>query len=397
MGPLIAIAERPISLLVDRTPDRLCYCAPGADIQIGKTGRGTGCRGGRSRAGPLAGPVLAAAVVFPTGVPRRLAVLIDNSKKLTPEQRRFALHAICASGRAEIAVGAASVAEIARLNILHAALLAMCRAVARLPSPPDLALVDGNQPPAVACPVQLRGRRRCAVAVDRGGLDHRQGGARPGAWPGWLCGFRVMAGRRMPATRRRRTGRRCVLLGAYRASPAGFRRRAPVGASRSCSTRPIDAARNVPVTIRDLLQPPGVHVELVRELPLDQILLGDACSMMRMLPPASVHCVFADPPYNLQLRGELRRPDDSLVDGVDEEWDRFTDFAAYDAFTRAWLTRMPAIAAQGRHAVGDRRLPQHLPHRRHPAGPRLLDAERRDLAQGQPDAEFPRPALHQRA
>ena len=57
-----------------------------------------------------------------------------------------------------------------------------------------------------------------------------------------------------------------------------------------------------------------------------------------MLPSASVHCVFADPPYNLQLRGELRRPDDSLVDGVDEEWDRFTDFAAYDVFTRAWLT-----------------------------------------------------------
>src|ERR1700684_2111058 len=59
---------------------------------------------------------------------------------------------------------------------------------------------------------------------------------------------------------------------------------------------------------------------------------------MQMLPTASVHCVFADPPYNLQLRGELRRPDDSLVDGVDDDWDRFTDFAAYDAFTRAWLT-----------------------------------------------------------
>jgi len=79
-------------------------------------------------------------------------------------------------------------------------------------------------------------------------------------------------------------------------------------------------------------------VEIVRELPLDQIMLGDCITLMRMLPPASVHCVFADPPYNLQLRGELRRPDDSLVDGVDEDWDRFTDFAAYDAFTRAWLT-----------------------------------------------------------
>ena len=79
-------------------------------------------------------------------------------------------------------------------------------------------------------------------------------------------------------------------------------------------------------------------MEVVRELPLDQVMLGDCVQLMRMLPPASVHCVFADPPYNLQLRGELRRPDDSLVDGVDEEWDRFADFATYDAFTREWLT-----------------------------------------------------------
>ena len=78
-------------------------------------------------------------------------------------------------------------------------------------------------------------------------------------------------------------------------------------------------------------------MELVRELPLDQVLLGDCVPLMGMLPPASVHCVFADPPYNLQLRGELRRPDDSLVDAVDDDWDRFSDFAAYDAFTRDWL------------------------------------------------------------
>jgi len=79
-------------------------------------------------------------------------------------------------------------------------------------------------------------------------------------------------------------------------------------------------------------------LEISRELPLDKILLGDCVTHMRMLPPASVHCVFADPPYNLQLRGELRRPDDSLVDGVDDDWDQFADFAAYDAFTREWLT-----------------------------------------------------------
>jgi ribonuclease HII len=110
--------------------------------------------------GPLAGPVVAAAVVFPTGVPRRLAALLDDSKKLSPDQRHTAFQALRISGRAEIGVGAASVAEIERLNILHAAMLAMRRAVARLPAMPDLALVDGNQPPALGCPVQ------CVVGGD---------------------------------------------------------------------------------------------------------------------------------------------------------------------------------------------------------------------------------------
>ncbi len=80
-------------------------------------------------------------------------------------------------------------------------------------------------------------------------------------------------------------------------------------------------------------------MEPAADLPLDQVLRGECVTMMRMLPAASVDCIFADPPYNLQLRGELRRPDDSLVDGVDEAWDRFDDFAAYDAFTRDWLTQ----------------------------------------------------------
>ena len=110
--------------------------------------------------GPLAGPVVAAAVIFPTGVPRKLAILLDDSKKLTPQQRGVAFDALRASGRAEIAVAAASVTEIDRLNILRAALLAMCRAVARLPAPPDFALVDGNVPPGLACPV------RCVVGGD---------------------------------------------------------------------------------------------------------------------------------------------------------------------------------------------------------------------------------------
>jgi modification methylase len=73
------------------------------------------------------------------------------------------------------------------------------------------------------------------------------------------------------------------------------------------------------------------------DLPLDEVLVGDCLEALRRLPPASVHAVFADPPYNLQLKNELRRPDASLVDAVDDAWDRFADFGAYDSFTREWL------------------------------------------------------------
>jgi modification methylase len=69
-----------------------------------------------------------------------------------------------------------------------------------------------------------------------------------------------------------------------------------------------------------------------------QIIGGDAVAALGGLEAASVDLVFADPPYNLQLKGDLKRPDDSHVDAVDAAWDKFTDFAAYDSFTRAWLT-----------------------------------------------------------
>src|SRR6185295_2612432 len=64
---------------------------------------------------------------------------------------------------------------------------------------------------------------------------------------------------------------------------------------------------------------------------------GDCVAAMEALPEGSVDLVFADPPYNLQLGGELHRPDNSRVAGVDDAWDRFDDLAAYDKFTRAWL------------------------------------------------------------
>jgi ribonuclease HII len=113
--------------------------------------------------GPLAGPVFAAAVVLPRRIPQDLAALLDDSKKLNAAQRQAAFAALTAAhalGNIEIGVGAASVSEIGRLNILRAALLAMARAVARLPAPPDFALVDGNQPPSLPCAV------RCVVGGD---------------------------------------------------------------------------------------------------------------------------------------------------------------------------------------------------------------------------------------
>jgi modification methylase len=73
-------------------------------------------------------------------------------------------------------------------------------------------------------------------------------------------------------------------------------------------------------------------------LPLGRILTGDCIEAMRTIPDASVDMVFADPPYNLQLGGDLSRPDGSHVDAVTNDWDKFTSFATYDQFTREWLT-----------------------------------------------------------
>jgi modification methylase len=75
----------------------------------------------------------------------------------------------------------------------------------------------------------------------------------------------------------------------------------------------------------------------LNDLPLDRILVGDSTALMADLPASSVDMIFADPPYNLQLKGELHRPNQSVVDAVDDAWDQIGDFADYDKFTRAWL------------------------------------------------------------
>ena len=72
-------------------------------------------------------------------------------------------------------------------------------------------------------------------------------------------------------------------------------------------------------------------------LPLNSIVSGDCIEVMNSLPEASVDLIFADPPYNLQLKGELHRPDNSRVDAVDDAWDQFASFRAYDEVTNDWL------------------------------------------------------------
>ncbi len=76
---------------------------------------------------------------------------------------------------------------------------------------------------------------------------------------------------------------------------------------------------------------PAVEVET------DRLIRGDCIASMRALPDACIDMIFADPPYNLQLGGDLNRPDGSHVDAVTDDWDKFDSFAAYDAFTRDWL------------------------------------------------------------
>lgn len=79
------------------------------------------------------------------------------------------------------------------------------------------------------------------------------------------------------------------------------------------------------------------------KLPLNKIVQGDCIEVLRGLPSGSVDLVFADPPYNLQLEGELRRPNNTKVDGVDQDWDKFQSFAAYDEFTRGWLAECQRV------------------------------------------------------
>jgi len=74
------------------------------------------------------------------------------------------------------------------------------------------------------------------------------------------------------------------------------------------------------------------------KLKTNRIIQGNCIESMRALPKKSIDMIFADPPYNLQLKGDLHRPDSSKVDAVDDHWDQFESFKAYDKFTKEWLS-----------------------------------------------------------
>jgi ribonuclease HII len=136
-------------------------CVPDLSLEAEEPGLVAGVdEAGR---GPLAGPVVAAALVFLRPPPPALAALLDDSKRLPAaarERAAAALRAAAGQGALTFALGAASAAEIGQLNILHATHLAMRRAVLRLAVTPALALVDGNRAPPLPC------RVRCVVGGD---------------------------------------------------------------------------------------------------------------------------------------------------------------------------------------------------------------------------------------
>jgi ribonuclease HII len=124
------------------------------DFMLERGCEGVVCGIDEAGRGPLAGPVVAAAVILDRKkMPRRLRAELDDSKKLTPEAREeYAL--MIRRCALKVGVGAASVGEIDRINILQATFLAMRRALLRLGALPDIALIDGNQPPPLPCAVK---------------------------------------------------------------------------------------------------------------------------------------------------------------------------------------------------------------------------------------------------
>ncbi|CAG4917116.1 unnamed protein product [Acidocella sp. C78] len=172
--------------------------------------------------GPLAGPVMAAAAVLPPDLPAQIAAMVDDSKRLSAARREAALAALIGAG-ADIAVAAASVAEIEEMNILRASLLAMRRAVARLRVWPDRVLVDGKIGPDLPIPCQcLVGGTRCRCPSRRRRLPRKW--CATGRWSGWRGGIRAMAGSATRGMARRAIVRRLSVSAPPRITGVGSAR-----------------------------------------------------------------------------------------------------------------------------------------------------------------------------
>ena len=134
----------------------------------------------------------------------------------------------------------------------------------------------------------------------------------------------------------------------------------------------------------------------LKSVETDRVLIGDCIAEMAKLPAESVDLVFADPPYNLQLQGDLKRPDNSRVDAVDDAWDKFSSFSAYDDFTRAWLIACRRVMKPNATlwVIGSYHNIFRVGAMLQDVG--LLDSQRRGVAQIESDAELSRATLHQR-
>ena len=109
------------------------------------------------------------------------------------------------------------------------------------------------------------------------------------------------------------------------------------------------------------------------KLPLNTILDGDCIAQMNSLPAGSIDLIFADPPYNLQLKGDLHRPDNSKVDAVDDAWDQFDSFQNVRHLYPQLAGRRAAAAQTQWRNLGDRQLPQYLSDGRRASESGVLD------------------------
>src|SRR6185437_8124530 len=174
-----------------------------------------------------------------------------------------------------------------------------------------------------------RGRRRRAELFDRRGLGRRQGHSRPADDDAGAALSRLWL------------GAQCRLRHRVAFGGADAARRHPASPPLLRTGAPPSRLPGGRIAPKELT--PGLAARTVAAMKVSNtdsaelILNGDCLEEMAGLPEASIDLVFADPPYNLQLRGELQRPDQSRVDGVDADWDKFAGFAEYDRFTRDWL------------------------------------------------------------